>query len=95
MSIIEHATLRAKAGRGDDMSKSLPAALSVIAAAEGCLGASALRGIENPDEFVLRVRWVAVESHLEFRASPDFPRYRATFAEHLDEVVGFAHFNEI
>jgi len=95
MSIIEHATLKAKAGHGDAMADALPAALSVLVTADGCFGASALRCIERPDEFVLRVEWDAVASHERFREGSDFPRYRAPFADHLDEVLGFAHYTQI
>jgi quinol monooxygenase YgiN len=95
MAIVELATMKAKAGHADAMSVGLPAGLSVIAEADGCLGAKALRCIERPDEFVLRVEWVSVEAHEGFREHPEFPRYRAAFSEHLDHVVGFAHYVEL
>src|SRR4051812_5900155 len=95
MSIIENAQLRAKGGHEDAMSEALPAALAVLAAAENCLDASALRCIERPDEFMFVIRWTDVQSHLDFREAPEFADYRATFSEHLDEVIGFAHYNEV
>jgi quinol monooxygenase YgiN len=95
VSVVELATMRAKAGHADGMADALPAAMSVIAAADGCLGAAALRCIERPDEFVFRVRWVDVAAHEAFRTAPEFPTYRAKFSDHLGEVVGFAHYVEI
>jgi len=95
MSIIELAQLRAKAGREDAMSAALPDALAILETAPGCLAASALRCIERPDEFTFFVRWNAVQDHLDFREAPDFARYRATFSEHLEAVIGFAHHREI
>jgi quinol monooxygenase YgiN len=95
MSIIENAQLRAKAGHEDAMSEALPAALAVLETADNCLGASALRCIERPDEFVFVIRWTDVQSHLDFREAPAFADYRATFSEHLDQVIGFAHYNEL
>lgn len=95
MSIIELAHLRAKAGQEDAMGAALPAAIAVLEAAEGCLGASALRCIERPDEFTFSVRWGQVEDHLAFREAGEFADYRATFSEHLDEVIGFAHYSEL
>jgi len=95
MSVIENALLRAKAGHEDAMSDALPAALAVLEAAKGCLGASALRCIERPDEFMFVVTWTEVQSHLDFRDAPEFADYRAKFSKHLDEVIGFAHYNDL
>jgi quinol monooxygenase YgiN len=95
MSIIENAQLRAKPGHEDAMSEALPAALTILEAAENCLEAAALRCIERPDEFRLVIRWTDVQSHLDFRDAPAFADYRATFSEHLDEVTGFAHYREL
>lgn len=95
MSVVELATMRARPGRSDEMAEALPAALTVVAEADGCLDTAVLRCVERPDEFVLRIRWTSVEAHHAFRDAPDFPHYRAHFAEHLDEVLGFAHYTEI
>lgn len=54
-----------------------------------------MRCIERRDEFVLRVDWTEVASHLAFRESADFARYRSHFAQHLEALVGFAHYNEL
>jgi quinol monooxygenase YgiN len=95
MSIIELARLRAKAGQEDAMGAALPAAFAVLETAEGCLSASGLRCIERPDEFTFFIRWTDVEHHLRFRESAEFARYRGAFAEHLGEVVDFAHYDEL
>ena len=95
MPAIELATFRAKPEHEEEMAAGLAAALAVIAQAPGCLGAKAMRCIERPDEFVLRIEWTEVDKHLAFRDSADFPRYRAPFQDHLEEVVGFAHYNEL
>lgn len=95
MSAIELATFRAKPYHAEEMAGGLPAALAVIADADGCLGAAAMRCIERPDEFVLRIEWTEVEKHFAFRDSDAFLRYRAPFQDHLEEVVGFAHYNEL
>lgn len=95
MSIIENAHLRAKAGHADAMAASLPAALAILRAAEHCHEASALRCIERSEEFMFVIRWSDVQSHLDFRESAGFADYRAKFAEHLEQVIGFAHYDEL
>jgi len=95
MSIVENAHLRAKAGHEEAMKAALPKALAILASAEGCHEASALRCVERPDEFQFVIRWTDVQSHLDFRETPLFADYRATFSEHLEAVIGFAHYEEL
>lgn len=95
MSAIELATFRAKADQADAMAVGLPAAASVIVTAPGCLSARAMRCIERPDEFIFRIEWTEVQKHFDFRASALFPEYRSHFGEYLEEVVGFAHYDEL
>ena len=95
MSAIELATFRAKADQADAMAAGLLAAAGVIATAPGCMGATPMRCIERPDEFILRVEWTEVQKHFDFRDSEMFPQYRSHFGEYLEEVVGFAHYNEL
>ncbi|WP_166459352.1 putative quinol monooxygenase [Amycolatopsis pithecellobii] len=95
MSIVELVTMRAKPGHEDYLGRTLPKGLAVLAEAEGCLGTAVMRCIERPDEFVLRIEWVSVAAHEDFRAAPEFAHYRAPFADHLAEVVGFAHYTRI
>lgn len=95
MSVIELATFRAKADQADGMAVGLPAAAGVIVKAPGCLGATAMRCIERPEEFIFRVEWTEVQKHFDFRDSALFPEYRSHFGEYLEAVVGFAHYDEL
>jgi quinol monooxygenase YgiN len=95
VSAIELATFRAKSDRAEAMAAAMPRAAAVIATAPGCRGATAMRCIERPDEFILRVEWTEVQKHLEFRDSSLFVEYRSHFGEYLEHVVGFAHYSEL
>lgn len=95
MSAIELATFKAKPDQADAMAAAMPLAAEVIATAPGCLGATAMRCIERPDQFTLRVEWTEVQKHFDFRDSALFPEYRSHFGEYLEEVIGFAHYNEL
>lgn len=92
MSIIELATIRAKTGAADAMAAALPGAIALATAHDDCLDIAALRCVERPDEFVLRIEWTSIEAHEAFRGSETFAAYSAQIAAYLDEVVGFAHF---
>ena len=96
MSIIELAILRATAGHGDAFADALTSTLSSVAgAADGCLGASALRSVERPEELALSVEWVSVAAHEDFQKTDTFAGLRPAFQEHLDEVVSIAHYSKL
>lgn len=95
MSVIELATVKAIAGGGEKMEAELSAGLDIIAAAEGCMDVGALRCIERPDEFVLRIGWTSIEAHNRFRETSDFQRYRAAIGGALETVVGYAHYSHV
>ncbi len=95
MSVMEIARMRAAAGREDEMAVALPGALALIEADEACLGATAYRCVERPDEFTLTIGWRSVADHERFREADAFGRYRAAIAGPLEEVMGFAHYTAL
>lgn len=81
MAVMEIAEFTAQPGQGDAFAAGLAQGIEVIRSAEGCLSAEWHRAIENPEEFVLLVRWRAIEDHLvTFRQGPLFPAYRQPIA---------------
>jgi quinol monooxygenase YgiN len=95
MSVTEIARLKAAEGKADEMEKSLPAALAVIAEEETCGGTRAYRSVERPDEFVMNIVWDSVQAHMDFRKAESFGRYRAEMGDTLGEVMEFAHYEEL
>ena len=95
MSVIELVTFQAKEGRGDDLGAVFPEALPLVTeVAAGCRGASVMRCVERPDEFVVRVEWDSVEAHEVFRASPEIEPFRAAVGAHLQEILAVSHYEE-
>lgn len=95
MNVIELATMQAKEGKGDDLNAAFPEALTLVTdVAAGCHGASVLRCIERPDEFIVRIEWDTVEAHEAFRASPDIAPFRAAVGAYLQEVLAVSHYEE-
>ncbi len=95
MPVVEIARLTCQPGTGNQFVNQLELALAVIAESPDCGHISALRGIEDPDSFVLTVQWTSVESHLAFRASPAFNQYRSHVAHLLASTPDFAHFSVV
>lgn len=75
--ITEHALLPVIPGRELAFEASARQALPIIKSAPDCHGAEIRRGIENPSEYLLLVRWTSVEAHMAFRNSPAFEEWRA------------------
>jgi len=74
--IIEHGLLPVQPGREEEFIDALALALPIINAAQGCHGAEIRRGIENPSQFLLLVKWDSVEDHMAYRNSPQFEQWR-------------------
>jgi quinol monooxygenase YgiN len=90
--VLEIATLACKPGKGDEFERALNAATAVIEENVNCLGAEGRRCVERPDEFVLLVRWTNVQAHIDFRAGPNFLRYRGHIVDFFANPPIFAHY---
>ncbi len=93
--IIEHAWLPVTPGREEEFATSIGAALSIIEAAPGCHGAEVHRQIENASVFLLLVRWISVEAHMDFRASPEFETWRSQTHPFYDSPATVTHFTDV
>lgn len=91
--IVEVVNLRAKPGEADALQAGLTAARAVISQSAGYLDSTFHRGIEDPDAFLLTIRWTDVASHMTgFREGPLFPQWRAHFAHHLASPPHMQHY---
>lgn len=94
--IVEIAILEGQAGQGDALRDGLRQARSVISRSEGYLGSTFHRGIENPDQFILYIKWTDVAAHMEgFRQGQLFPEWRAHFVHLLANPPTVSHFEVI
>lgn len=91
MPVTEIAQLRCWPDRGDAFEAAVESAVEVIAGASAGRRCRVFRGVEEPDCFTLMVEWPDVESHSQFRSSPDFSRYRSFIQDLLAELPHFAH----
>lgn len=58
-----------------------------------CLGYDVLHGIEEPDRFIVVIRWQSVERHLEgFRKSSDFPGFFAAVKPFFAAIEEMKHY---
>ena len=58
-----------------------------------CLGYDVLQGVEEPQRFVVLIRWKSVERHLEgFRKGPDFPAFFTAVKPFFEAIEEMKHY---
>ena len=93
--ILEHAILNVKPGEADVFEKAMNEALPLISASAGFLGLEVRRCIENPDRYVLLVKWESVEAHDPgFRGSDRYPRWKEKLHRFYDPFPVVEHYGE-
>ena len=93
--VLEIADFAVVAGREDDFAQAYREAVQFIVRAPGARAARMTRGIESPSRFVLMVEWDDVAAHEAFRASEDFPRWRAPIGGFFDGPPRVEHFTDV
>jgi heme-degrading monooxygenase HmoA len=76
--ILELADILIQPGREAEFDAAIQRGVTgVIAKADGFVGWRVHKGIENPQRYLLQIRWRSLEDHMEgFRKSPEFARWR-------------------
>ncbi len=93
--ILEHAVLNVKPGEAGAFEAAMREAVPLIAASDGFLGLEVRRSIENPDRYLLLVRWTDVNAHDPgFRGSDRYQRWRALLHRFYDPFPVVEHYDE-
>jgi quinol monooxygenase YgiN len=74
--VTEFAVIDIKPGSEEDFIKGVEISKPIFLGFAGCHGLELHRSIEQPQHFVLNIKWDSVEAHNEFRAAPDFQAWR-------------------
>lgn len=91
--VVEIAILEAKPGEADNMRKGLEAARKIISQANGYIDSTFQQGIEDPNRFVLYIKWQTVEDHMNgFRQGPLFPAWRSHWAQYMGGTPNVQHY---
>jgi heme-degrading monooxygenase HmoA len=91
--ILEMAVLQVKPGRATEFEAAFAVAQSIIAAAAGYIAHELHRCLEDPDRFLLLVRWQTLDDHTKgFRLSADYQRWKALLHDFYDPFPEVLHF---
>lgn len=91
--ILEMAVLQVKPGKASEFEAAFAVAAPIIAASPGYIAHELHRCLEDPDRFLLLVRWQTLEDHTEgFRGSPDYQRWKALLHHFYDPFPEVWHY---
>lgn len=65
MSVARFYTMRAAEGKADALEAAIADIVVAVSQVPGCQGATLMRGIDDPSEFVFFEKWGSVEEHGE------------------------------
>ncbi|MBW8784400.1 MAG: antibiotic biosynthesis monooxygenase [Novosphingobium sp.] len=58
----------------------------------GCRNVRVLRGVENPDKFIILGEWESVDAHVSARSLEAFGKFRELIAPHTGRGGSMEHF---
>ena len=94
--ILEVATLDVRPGRTDAFEAAFAEAQRIIAAMPGYLSHELQRCVENPDRYILLVRWARLEDHTQgFRRSPRYQEWKRLLHPFYDPFSTVEHYTPV
>jgi heme-degrading monooxygenase HmoA len=94
--ILEAAVLHVKAGQTQDFEAAFREASRIIAAMPGYISHELQHCLEEPNKYLLLVRWQRLEDHtVGFRGSPAYQEWRALLHHFYDPFPTVEHFSSI
>ena len=94
--ILEAVLLSTKPGQSVEFEASFRKAQEIIAAARGYISHELQRCIEQPDSYLLLVRWESVEAHERgFRGSDEYQQWKALLHHFYDPFPTVFHYEPV
>lgn len=92
---VEYIRYRIPHERAGEFLDAYRAASTPLKASEYCLGYDLTQCVEEPDRFILRIRWTSVDDHLEkFRRSTQFRTFLSHIAPFVRDIEEMQHYVE-
>ena len=68
-------------------------ASALLDAAPECLGYDLAHGVEEPENYILRIEWTSVDDHLRgFRGGPHFGAFLAAVRPYVGDIEEMKHY---
>jgi heme-degrading monooxygenase HmoA len=94
--ILEVAILDVRPGTAESFERAFSEASAIISRMAGYQSHELQRCIEQPDRYILLVRWDRLEDHTEgFRGSPEYQEWRALLHHFYDPFPTVEHYTAV
>lgn len=91
--ILEIAQLQVKPGQSSDFEAAFKQAQEIISAMPGYLGHELQKSLEQPEHYMLLVRWETIEDHeIGFRQSQQYQTWRTLLHHFYDPFPTVLHY---
>ncbi len=92
--VVEYIRYRIPPGQAADFAAAYARAASILDADEHCLDYEIARGVEEPENWVVRITWDSLEGHEKgFRAAPHFQDFFAAVRPYFGAILEMKHYN--
>jgi heme-degrading monooxygenase HmoA len=93
--ILELAMLQIRPGQAPAFEQAFAQAQTIIASMPGYVGHQLQHCMENPQQYVLMVRWTTLEAHtVGFRESPQYQTWRGLLHHFYDPAPTVLHYED-
>jgi quinol monooxygenase YgiN len=94
--VVEYVRYEVPASRADSFVAAYAAAAKELDASPHCLGYEVSRGVEEPQNFVVRIEWDSIHGHEEgFRRSPGFRNFFSAVRPFFDQIREMKHYQVV
>ena len=94
--VVEYIRYRVAKEDADAFVDAYRAAVLPLAASPHCLGYDLSRCAEQPELFILRIRWASIDDHLQkFRSSQQFREFFALIRDFMPQIEEMQHYHPL
>src|SRR6516162_5665265 len=94
--ILEVAFLKVRSGQAEAFENAFQDAQNIISASPGYVSHQLQRCMEEPDKFLLLVRWRTLEDHtVGFRQSPQYQEWKRLLHHFYDPFPNVEHYEDV
>ena len=93
--VTANVVYRLKPDQSDAFVRAYSAAGEILRGVPGCEGLNIHRCVEEPERWIVQIRWASVNAHLhDFKASPAFAKYLSLVIPFKDSMQEMRHYEE-
>jgi quinol monooxygenase YgiN len=91
--VVEYVRYRLPAEQGESFAAAYARAATILDADEHCLSYEIAQGVEEPENWVVRITWDSIEGHEQgFRTAPHFQDFLATVRPYFGAIQEMKHY---